>query len=79
MEGIPHGGCNWEGCKECFPPGTPYPQSWSKGIRVDEDSARKIIKDVIMRGIVIERGITLLDLDTLSKEAWQQIIELSDY
>lgn len=24
----PHGGCTWEGCKICFPPGTPYPQSW---------------------------------------------------
>lgn len=28
MEGIPHGGCYWKDCKECFPPGTPYPQSW---------------------------------------------------
>lgn len=28
MEGIPHGGCHWKDCKECFPPGTSYPKSW---------------------------------------------------
>lgn len=25
MKGIPHGGCNWTGCKDCFPDETPLP------------------------------------------------------
>lgn len=36
----PHGGCTWEGCQICFPPGVPYPQSWKtheKGVKMEID------------------------------------------
>lgn len=29
MLSIPHGGCNWAGCKECFPDNKKYAVVWS--------------------------------------------------
>lgn len=31
MDGIPHGGCNWEGCKTCFPnPAPAIPEGFNE-------------------------------------------------
>lgn len=86
MEGIPHGGCYWKDCKECFPPGTPYPKSWedemaveSTTIRVDAYIARNIIKAAIMMAINRERTGKSILAKELAETAFKQIIELSDY
>lgn len=85
MEGIPHGGCHWKDCKECFPPGTSYPQSWeehmteSTTIRVDAYIARNIIKAAIMMAINRERTGKSILAKELAETAFKQIVELSDY
>lgn len=35
--GIPHGGCNWEGCTECFPEGPPNPPIEKKWTLTEEN------------------------------------------
>jgi hypothetical protein len=80
MDGVPHGGCNWRGCKECFPP----PMSMHFQVRQTPDGSLedKPFQLVMFRAgtnTIAAVGLTVADFDELQNAVKDASVTVMNY